>query len=1518
MRSLVFRFRALVWAAALVHAIAAAAAPDGWVALPGHVPSTLSDATRLEVRAKALTAADEPLTLTVVLRREDENAFREFLTDLYDPASAVFRRYRTPVEIADRYGPSQESYDRVEAYFESRGFELAEGSANRLTLTFRGTRAKAEAALSVPIVDYRIGDKAFRANAADPKLPADLAWRVQAVIGLSDLARPEPNIVALQKAFCAVVYGLFAVSGGGAANAANLITQYFSFCNNLKWPWEQGGGGAKLRASFDALPAASVASGDAASRGSASGNARPGRPKGGVAKAGNDDWLSLTGAGQTIGLLSFDSYVASDVANFFALAGASALAAQVSRVDVNGGVAPGADQSEVLIDIISALAVAPGADVVVYDAPFGGGGTSFQTLLNAMVNGGVTIISNSWAYCENQTTLADVQSIDTIFAAAAASGISAFNASGDRGSTCLNGAANVAHVPASSPHATAVGGSSVALGLGKQIASESWWDGTADTPPTGQGGFGVSAFFARPAYQDAWTASPTRSLPDLVANADPKYGRSICQESDGGCPNGKLYGGTSAAAPTWAGFAAILNEGVGTNLGAFNAAVYAHGASAFRGAVSMGSDFAHVGLGGVRLNTLLLALKGASLGPPSAIRSTVEHRSTVENGLEHPPHPETPADGGAQSVIVVQVRDANGNPIGGKTVSLAANPSSSAVVTPASVATSSTQTAAVFTVTDLVTEHVTLTATDVTDALALTQSVEVVFGVPSAAAASISATPASVLNDGVATTTITVTLQDALGRPTPGKLIAIAQGDGHSVISGPSPSVTDAAGKIEFTATDTHAETVTYTAIDVTDGDLDVPGSAVVDFTGQPTSTCATTVPTAAPGFALTPWSNGYPAAAFGYSGISFGCAGASNPVFAADGSAFVTSFTDGKVFHLPPTGGVASSGFLLDTHGPTLAQPVFGKDGRLYAARAATGSGLFSGAIYEIDPQDGSIIRAVASPVTCPQGLAVDPISGDLFYDDTCFGAGTNDPSVFRIRDPGSATPTIETYATLPGSPSGWLAFAPDGTLFVQSNYLDASPKVQRIGGTDQPQPATVTEVAGLTSIFWLTIGQTLPSGAAKSLIVLQSSGLKLADITTNPPTFTDLTNGQASTGTVGPDGCLYFTALETILRLSKDSGECGFDASNALPALVLAPGVVTPDPAQGTSIAFAAKFSNVAVPAGTPVLFGVEGSNAQIRLATTDASGIASFDFAGVMPGDDKIVATASVGGREYGSNVVKVHWTAGRHTTFLSIALSPGGGTVGSAVTLKGTLVDASVEPNAPIAGETIHFALGALACDGVTLADGTASCGVTPVSPGALALSARYDGNASYLPAQAGDTFMALAAPDPTCFDGPLPSGGSATACLVGGAAECQFTSAAFVTAASVGAPPPPGVSLPFGVFQFVASGCGASVTLSLTYPGAIPAGAAYWKYGPTLAQGPHWYSLPSQVVGNVMTVTLVDGGAGDSDLAVDGSISDPGGAGILAAGPAQARPVPSLDRRALLVLSLILATAAWVRRRRFGR
>ncbi len=240
---------------------------------------------------------------------------------------------------------------------------------------------------------------------------------------------------------------------------------------------------------------------------------------------------------------------------------------------VNGGVAsPGPGEAEVLLDIDTVMSIAPGANVVVYHAP---GTTSFQSLFNAMINDGDTVISNSWSYCEDQTSLADVQSIDAIFANASASGVSIFNASGDSwqhlsGRQPQHRSASPPTPPTRRPSAAPP----LRMGPGFTYGGETWWDGSHATPPTGQGGFGVSRFFPRPAYQNGLTTAAMRSVPDVVAPADPQNGLLLCQADAGGCPNGSLSGGTSMAAPEWAAYTAILNQSQGHNVGNLNTLLY--------------------------------------------------------------------------------------------------------------------------------------------------------------------------------------------------------------------------------------------------------------------------------------------------------------------------------------------------------------------------------------------------------------------------------------------------------------------------------------------------------------------------------------------------------------------------------------------------------------------------------------------------------------------------------------------------------------------------------------------------------------------------------------------------------------------------------------------------------------------------------------------------------------------------------------------------------------------------------
>jgi hypothetical protein len=1293
-------------------------------------------AQRLGVVAKA---AEEPLTLTIVMKRSDPYGFAQLVSDLQDPQSTRYRRYLTPAEVTERYGPRQDDYTAVAAHFAASGFEIVEASPNRMTLVVRGSRAAVEAALNTRIGDFAIGERSFYANERDPELPPEIAKRVEAIVGLSNLARPralntEHQHEEWEKACLGAHLGLLTTG----------VLGFFIF-SFFEWPPLMAAEGAVGLFCFAENVGYNI--GHLYGNSGGHGGAHHDLSKQGRAKAGELlPGVNLAdGTGQTIGFVQFDTFERSDVENYLAFVGLpAAMSGNLDEVHVNGGAALGPGASEVLLDLAVAMTIAPGARFVVYDAPLS---TSFQAVFNAAINGGSTVISNSWAYCESQTTLSDVQSLESLMQTAAASGITVFNASGDTGSTCLDGSPNTVAVPASAPTSVAVGGTSPQSTEGLTYGGETWWNGSAASPPSGQGGFGVSKFFGRPPHQNGFTASAFRSVPDVVAPADPAHGVLICQAADGGCPSRKWYGGTSMTAPMWAAFTALINQASGTTLGGANPALYAMaGTTGFRNAGSMGSDFAHVGLGSANVTELFLNLTGQVAGVPSALLSDVIE-FVGSNSVSSVLPTGYPADGVTDVIVRVQLRDANGNTVAGKAVSLTANAGSHAVITPVNAITTVNNGTAVFKVRNTSFENVTLTATDTTDGIVLSKKPVIPFAAPAAAAASIAATPTTVLNNGTAFTTITVTLQDALARPSPGKRVQLSQGSGRSVISAPNPPVTDASGQIRFTATNTLAEVVTYTAIDVTDGNLAVPGAAVVTFSGQASATCTSDPPPgAAPGFTLTPVATGFFATTMSFGNVNWGCRGASFPAFAADGSIYVNYFIDGSVYRFPPEGGAATSGNKLATLGPSLYGPVIGKDGRMYATRGATTGNFFTGAIIEIDPATGAQVRTVMPNLTCPASLVVDPLTGDLFTQDACFGVGSDNPSIWRISNPGGANPTLSVYTTMTTTPTGWLAFAPDGTLYIAQDITNPSGSpVLRVSGTNVPGPVTKTPVPGLSTIYWITVGEVNADGTARSLIVLDPSTLKLrlANITTNPPTYTDLTTAGTGSGVVGPDGCLYLSNLDVVYRLAPASGGCGFAPTSEAPSLRLTPAVS--NVVQGTQLTLTAQFENLAVPAGTPVTFAIGDANRDTMIATTDAGGKATAALTGRFAGVDTVLAIATIGGTQYRSNGARITWSAGRHETSLTLNATQAGSLAGQAVPLRATLLDISVRPAVPIAGATIQFVAGASSCNAVTNASGSATCNITPPTPGNRTIVATYAGNATFLPAAASQTLLVAGPP-----------------------------------------------------------------------------------------------------------------------------------------------------------------------------
>ncbi len=1294
--------------------------------LTGSVVAAIARAQPVPLSARE---AHQSLTLTIVLRRDEPRQFARFLRAVYDPRSAQYHRFLSGRALADRFGPSRSDYERVLGYLRKRRFHLIAGSADRLTLTVRASRARIERVLRVDIADYRLGTRHFYANNRAPWLPASIAPRVQAIVGLSDLAQPRhvgagdatqwiwnqiPSqastlLTCLSPAAAAAIQNGQVETAPSLADAIEAATAPVACELNMIAAYAQ---------SYGAFPD------------------------------------PVPGTGQTIGLLEFSNYYPSDVQNYLDLLGMGSDFPNLSEVNVNGGAGtPGPGESEVLLDIDAVMSLAPGAKVEVFDGPFQGSGT-FQSMLNAMISAGVNVISNSWAYCENETDLADVQSINSILETAAADGITVVSGAGDHGSTCLDGAANTIPVPADAPYITAVGGTEALPSLLGTYGSETWWNGLTDTPPNGQGGFGVSRFFTAPPYQTALSGSSMRSVPDVSAPADPLQGFLICQADNGGCPSNWLYGGTSVAAPIWAAIVAVLNQELGHNLGFLNPLLYPlANTSAFHSAASMGTDFAHVGLGSPNVNELRRLLAGATTGGVDLAHS----------GIEVLPIP-VMADGVSVAPVSVTLLDSNFYTVSGQSVTLSADSGSHAVITTVRGSTDLNGGVALFEVSDSVPETVTLTAT--TAAGPLPNTATVTFVTPPAASGGITASPTVVTADGSSSTTITVTLEDASGHPSPGKVVGLSQGNGASQISA-TTATTNSSGTVNFTATDDTAETVTYTATDITDGNLPVPGSAQVQFmnaAGPPP--CNIGLGTAAAGYAVSTFASGF---AYGSN-----CVGPIGLAFGAQDNLLVADGPNGNLYQFGPQGGSADPGHLIGNPfgGAVQSGLVFDSHGSLYATGRAGALCTVVNAIVQLNPDTGQIIRQLTAPGSCPLGLAIDPLSDNLFVSDTYGG-------IYELAGYSSGPGTASSYALGGQLDTDGITFSPDGTLYAAN---EASGAIYSVTGTNSATPGVATEIASVPGADGITL-VTDPSNASLPYVVVNSNDGDIVKIdqTTSPATLTTIYSGgsRGDFVTVGPDGCMYATQTDRIIRITNANGSCDFQPATVNPQLRLVPNFSGSLP-QGSAASFTATVQNVTSPGGTPVVLAVNGVNPGVHEAPATASGGVTLTYDGVYAGTDSVVARATVNGAALVSNAVNVTWSAGAHTTYLDLNNNAALVSANQPTTMTADLFDVSANPQAPVAGQSVQFTLEGQSCTASTDTTGTASCTITPTTFGAAALSAAFAGNSQYVAASASRRVDVLA-PAPTVSISVAPtsivpgdsatltwSSSGATACTASGA------------------------------------------------------------------------------------------------------------------------------------------------------
>jgi subtilase family serine protease len=279
--------------------------------------------------------------------------------------------------------------------------------------------------------------------------------------------------------------------------------------------------------------------------------------------------VMLNGAGQAVALLELDGYNTSDIVSYESLAGLPNATLTNILIDGYSGAA-GSYNGEVALDIDMAISMATNlSEVIVYEAPLTT--TGIEHILQLMASNNVAKqISSSWIFSDDPVN-------DISYKQMAAQGQTFFQASGDDG-------AYYSGIPQSADdtNVTLVGGTTLSTsGAGGAWSSETVWNeyGTGTGTLGSGGGTNLNGVLI-PSWQSGISmtanlgSATLRNVPDVALTAD-----NIFLVADGGI-HYTVYG-TSAAAPLWAGFCALVNQQATNTLkppvGFLNPAIYAIG-----------------------------------------------------------------------------------------------------------------------------------------------------------------------------------------------------------------------------------------------------------------------------------------------------------------------------------------------------------------------------------------------------------------------------------------------------------------------------------------------------------------------------------------------------------------------------------------------------------------------------------------------------------------------------------------------------------------------------------------------------------------------------------------------------------------------------------------------------------------------------------------------------------------------------------------------------------------------------
>jgi subtilase family serine protease len=462
--------------------------------------------------------SNQVMTLNVVLPLRDQAGLNSFLKRLYDPGSPSYRHFLSVAEFTERFGPSQENYDAVVNFAKASGFAVVGGTRDGMNVQIKGPVSAVEAAFHVTIGSYQHPTENRTFYAPDREPTTTLPFPLWHISGLDNYSIPHPLFV--KRSDYAKAHGI-----APAAVVSHATTGSGPSASFL---------GSDMRAAY----------------------------YGGT---------SLTGAGQNLGLFEFSGTDLADLTTYFKNVGQtnnvpitllSTDGTSTACVDSTAG--GNCDDTEQTLDMTQAIGMAPGlASLVMYI------GATDTAIIGAMTthNPLPTTIGCSWGW-----TPADPTTLDPYFQKMAAQGQNFFAASGDSSTWSSSNEA----WPADDANVVSVGGTDLitAGAAGAWQSETGWTDSGGGISPDG---IAIPTWQQLPGVINSSNQGSTtlRNGPDVSANANFTFyvcgNQTTCTANE--------YGGTSFAAPMWAGYIALVNQQLALNgeppVGFINPTIYA-------------------------------------------------------------------------------------------------------------------------------------------------------------------------------------------------------------------------------------------------------------------------------------------------------------------------------------------------------------------------------------------------------------------------------------------------------------------------------------------------------------------------------------------------------------------------------------------------------------------------------------------------------------------------------------------------------------------------------------------------------------------------------------------------------------------------------------------------------------------------------------------------------------------------------------------------------------------------------